>query len=231
MVSDDIDPDWPPPAHEPSARVGTTGAAAEPLSSPGSGRFTWLVTGLVVLLCVGAVAGFLFAGRDRDRAATNAAAPNTAVSTNPSSAPSTSPAGNPAACGPDEAGAISAALATVPPDRRTGKQWDRKPESTNYSPCADLSAVVLTVQDSTRSSSDLALLFHRGGFVGTATPKTVPFTSLEQPASTDDVVVLTYRSGQSCDVCTDGTLTTVGFQWKDNKVNVLDALPESLDSP
>jgi hypothetical protein len=126
---------------------------------------------------------------------------------------------------------VSAALATVPPDRKTGRQWDRKPESSNYNPCADLSAIVVTVQDATHSSPDLALLFHRGVFVGTATPNAFPFTDLEEAASTDDVVVLTYRARQSCDVCTDGTLTTVGFQWKDGKVHMLDTPPESLDSP
>lgn len=220
MVSDDLDPNWPPPAHDPAD-------APEPPASAGAGRITWLASGLVVFLCMGAVAAFMFA--DRDAAPAKRAAPNTTSSTAPSTSPAGDARGTP--CGPDEAGAISAALATAPPDRRTGKQWDRKPESTNYDPCADLSAIVLTVQDATRSSSDLALLFHRGGFVGTATPKTFPFTDLEEAASTRDIVVLTYRSGQSCDVCTDGTLTTVGFQWKDKKVQVLDALPESLDSP
>ena len=126
---------------------------------------------------------------------------------------------------------MSAALAKVPPDRKTGKQWDRQVMSGNYDPCADLSAMVVSVQDGTRSAPDLALLFHRGVFVGTATPNAYAFTELEEPASTADIVVLTYRTRQSCSTCDDGTLTTVGFQWKNDKVRVLDAPPESLDSP
>lgn len=91
--------------------------------------------------------------------------------------------------------------------------------------------MVLTVQDATRSSPDQVLLFHRGTFVQTATPKAFSFTQIEKPASTDSIVVLTYRSRQSCDACQDGTLTTVGFQWQGDRVTTLDPLPEAPDSP
>ena len=126
---------------------------------------------------------------------------------------------------------MSAALAKLPPDKKTGKDWDSKSQFSNYDPCADLSAVVLTVQDATHSSPDQALLFHRGTFVGTATPQAYPFTRLETPASTDDVVVLTYRTRQSCDVCEDGTLTVVGFKWEGDGVRMLDRPPEVPEPP
>ncbi|OOK75018.1 lppP/LprE lipofamily protein [Mycobacterium kansasii] len=147
---------------------------------------------------------------------------------NPPTTTSTAPAGP---CGPDEATAVSAALAQLPADKKTGKAWNPTPEFSDYDPCADLSAVVVTVVDATRSSPDQALMFHRGAFVGTATAVAYPFTELEVPASTDDLVVLTYRSRQSCDACDDGTLTTVGFQWQGDHVQMLDPPPESLDSP
>lgn len=218
MVAEDVDPDWPPPANDPSDDLDTSASTVR--------RGVWLAAALVALVCLGAAAVFAFGGDDRDpRAASSAPSSGTA----PSPAPTT--AGNSPACGPDETAALSAALAQVPPDRKTGKQWDRHAAASNYNACADLSAIVVTVQDGTSSSPDLALMFHRGAFVGTATPRAYPFTELEAPASTNDIVVLTYRTQQSCSTCTDGVLTTVGFQWKGEKVQMLDWPPESLDSP
>ncbi|OBK28466.1 hypothetical protein A5634_20525 [Mycobacterium asiaticum] len=213
-ATDGVDPDWPPPAYDPSDDLDTT---------PPPGRSIWLVAALVVLVCIGAVALFVFSGNDQPRPA----AKPTPSSTTGTAAPPVNAAG----CGPDLQAALSAALGQVPPDRKTGKQWDRAPQAANYDPCADLSAVVLTVQDATPSSPDVALMFHRGAFVGTATPNAYPFTELEGPASTNDIVVLTYRTRQSCSTCFDGTLTTVGFQWKDDKVQMLDWPPESPDAP
>lgn len=225
MASGDIDPNWPPPAYEPSDDVDTT----PPSGLARSARAIGLAAALLAVLAVVAVvivAVVVFSGKPRPGAGPSAA-PTTAPS-NPPTTTSTAPAGP---CGPDEATAVSAALAQLPPDKKTGKAWNPTPQFSDYDPCADLSAVVVTVVDATRSSPDQALMFHRGAFVGTATPVAYPFTELEVPASTDDLVVLTYRSRQSCDACDDGTLTTVGFQWQGDHVQMLDAPPESLDSP
>lgn len=224
MATDDIDRDWPPPAYDPSDDVDTT-----PPTEGSTGRSVWLVVALAVLVCVGLAAVGLSGGDDVGRSAPKPAQPATTAVPPPAN---TSAGNTPAPpCGPDETAALAAALAQVPPDRKTGKQWKREPVISNYDSCADLSAIVVTVQDGTNSSPELALMFHRGVFVGTATPTAYPFTDLEGAASTDDTVVLTYRTGQSCDGCSDGTLTTVGFEWKDNKVHMLDPPPESVDSP
>nr|WP_236969060.1 LppP/LprE family lipoprotein [Mycobacterium kansasii] len=228
MASGDIDPNGPPPAYEPSDDVDTT--PPNPPSGPArSARGVWLVAAFLAVVAVVAlviVAVVVFSGKPRPGAGPSAA-PATAPS-NPPTTTSTAPAGP---CGPDEATAVSAALAQLPADKKTGKAWNPTPEFSDYDPCADLSAVVVTVVDATRSSPDQALMFHRGAFVGTATAVAYPFTELEVPASTDDLVVLTYRSRQSCDACDDGTLTTVGFQWQGDHVQMLDPPPESLDSP
>lgn len=220
MVAGEIDPDWPPPVCDPSEDLDT--------SAPRARRGVWLVAALVAVLCLVAVAVFAFGGDDRDPRAARSAQASTAAASPAPTSPVNAP---PTACGPDEAAALAAALAEVPPDRKTGKPWDRNASASNYNPCADLSAIVVTVQDGTSSSPDLALMFHRGAFVGTATPRAYPFTELEAPASTNDIVVLTYRTQQSCSTCTDGILTTVGFQWKGDKVQMLDRPPESLDAP
>lgn len=222
MGSDEVDPDWPPPAYQPTDDVDTT---APPSTQPWSARTVWLVAGSVIVVCVGVVTAAFLTRGDREPAATSAPATTTSATTTPAGA---APAGP---CGPDEATAVSAALAKIAPDTKTGKPWNPAPESSAYNPCADLSAVVLTVQDATRSSPDQVLLFHRGTFVQTATPKAFSFTQIEKPASTDSIVVLTYRSRQSCDACQDGTLTTVGFQWQGDRVTTLDPLPEAPDAP
>ncbi|KAA1250816.1 LppP/LprE family lipoprotein [Mycobacterium simiae] len=225
MASDDIDPSWPAPAYEPSDDVDTT----PPSRNGRYGRAMWQLAVLGALIALVVVAVVVFSDEHRRAATSPPSSPSPATaSSNPSATISAAPAGP---CGPDQAAAISAALAQIPPDKKTGKPWQPNPESSDYDPCADLSAVVVTVVDATRSSPDQALMFHRGVFVGTATPGAYPFTQLEAPASTDDLVVLTYRTRQSCDACEDGTLTTVGFQWQGDHVQMLDSPPESLDAP
>lgn len=187
-------------------------------------RVSWLLAVLGALIVV-VLAAVVFSGRHRPTATAPSSKP---ASSKPSATTTFAPAGP---CGPDQAAAVSAALAKIAPDKKTGKAWNPTPESSDYDPCADLSAVVVTVVDATRSSPDQALMFHRGVFVGTATPEAYPFTQLEAPASTDDLVVLTYRTRQSCDACEDGTLTTVGFQWQGDHVQMLDSPPESVDAP
>lgn len=217
MASDEIDPNWPPPAYEPSDVLDTTPPSAN------AGRTRWVLAAALVAILLAVAVVVVFIGSDPGPPV----AQPTPTATAPPR-PTTPTTADTAACGPDEKAAVSAALAKIPADAKTGKPWNPNPESSNYGPCDDLSAVVVTVQDATRSSPDQALLFHRGTFVGIATPKAYPFTEIEDPASTVDLVVLTYRSRQSCDACDDGTLTTVAFQWKDDRVQILDPLPESV---
>ncbi|OBJ54076.1 LppP/LprE family lipoprotein [Mycobacterium asiaticum] len=219
MVAEDVDPDWPPPAYDPSDHLDTT--------PPSTGRARWLVAALIaVVVVIAAVAAYVAKRPDGPQPPPES--PQQTAAAAPTSAAGSVPTGP---CGPDQAAALAAALSKVPPDRKTGKQWDAKVLSGNYDPCAELSGLVVTVRDATRSAPDLALLFHRGAFVGPATPNAYSFTELEAPASNGNTVVLTYRTGQSCDSCPDGTLTTVGYQWRDDKVQMLDTPPVSLDSP
>lgn len=145
----------------------------------------------------------------------------------PSSSPTAqaAPPAAPAACGPDQAAALSAALSHYPADPETGWLWDHTPLYSNYDPCADLSAIVVTVEGATGSSPEQALMFHRGTFLGTGTSKSYAFTTLDSSASTKDTVVLTYRSGQSCTACGDGIVTSVRYHWDGNKVQMLDPPP------
>ncbi|CAN5704599.1 hypothetical protein BH09ACT8_BH09ACT8_33800 [soil metagenome] len=136
----------------------------------------------------------------------------------------TVPAGD-AACGPNQQTALEAAFARVQPEPVTGQEWSGVPKAGNYSPCADLSAILVTVVGATGSSPSEALLFHRGIYLGPATPIAYGLTTLDAAASTSDTVVLTYRTGQSCTACGDGVVTRVRFHWDGTAVRILDPLP------
>ncbi|MCV7382222.1 LppP/LprE family lipoprotein [Mycolicibacter longobardus] len=148
-------------------------------------------------------------------------------STVPQSAPPAAPPSSApgAPCGPDQATAVRHALSQLGPEPTTTAAWDTTPLESNYDPCADLSTVLIAVVGGTGSSPMQALMFHRGGFLGTGTSKAYPFTSLDAGASTPDTIVLRYRSGQSCTACNDGTVTTVRYHWDGNSVQMLDPPP------
>ena len=137
------------------------------------------------------------------------------------------PPSNAASCGPDEATAMQSALNQLGAEPVTGRGWNRAPIAGDYDPCADLSTILVTVQGGTGSSPVQALMFHRGTYLGTGTLKAYGFTSLNSAASTNDTVVLSYRTGQSCTACNDGTVINVRFHWDGSKVQMLDPPPPS----
>lgn len=134
-------------------------------------------------------------------------------------------------CGPDQAAAVQSALAKYPSDPVTGWKWSSTAQASNYDACVDLSTVLVTVEGATGSSPIQALMFHRGVFAGTATPKPYSFTNLVSRASTHDTVVLSYGYGQSCTACDDGNVTTVRYRWNGTGVQMLDPAPPSPPSP
>jgi hypothetical protein len=128
-------------------------------------------------------------------------------------------------CGPDANDALTDALTTLPPEPNTGREWDPVPIGSNFDACADLSAIMVGVEGGTASSPVQALMFHRGEYLGTGTSEAYGFTELDLAASTDDTVVLTYETGQSCNACDDGVVTSVRFQWDGRSVQMLDNPP------
>ena len=167
-----------------------------------------LVIGAVVALMVAGIGG----GHDR----ADAPAPTTVTVTQ--QAPEKE-------CGPAQQAALEAAFAQLIPEPLTGRDWSGIPKGSNYDPCAELSTILVTVLGGTGSSPTQALMFHRGEYVGPATPTAYGSTGLDATASTDDTVVLTYRTGQSCTACGDGTLTAVRYRWSGDGVQRLDPLP------
>jgi len=146
----------------------------------------------------------------------SAAAPGVALGPVPASAVS---------CGPDEETALHNALNQLAPEPVTGRDWERTPIAANYDPCANLSTILVMIQGGTGSSPIQALMFHRGAYLGTGTSKAYGFTSLNTGASSNDLVVLSYRSGQSCTACDDGSVTNVRYRWDGTQVQMLDPPP------
>ncbi|MCV7281767.1 LppP/LprE family lipoprotein [Mycolicibacterium flavescens] len=120
--------------------------------------------------------------------------------------------------GPDEPAAIRFAFAQLPFEPLTGAKWDPTPVASNYDPCATLSTILVTVEGATGSSPVQALMFHHGEFVGTGTAKAHGFTSLDADASSDDTVVLTYKTPDE---------STVRYRWHDDRVVMLDPAPSA----
>ncbi|OBK13370.1 LppP/LprE family lipoprotein [Mycobacterium asiaticum] len=123
---------------------------------------------------------------------------------------------------------IQAAIKQIPAIPQNG-QWDLNTHSfdpsSNYNPCTTLSTVIITVVGATGSSPDLALLFHKGSFVGVATSKAYPFTSLNKAKTTDDTVALDYKDGREVCTACPGPTTTVRYQWQGSQPAMLDPAP------
>ncbi|WP_280265489.1 LppP/LprE family lipoprotein [Nocardia wallacei] len=126
-----------------------------------------------------------------------------------------------ARCGVDLASpVVRDAIARLPVEPVTATPWSADPATLagNFDPCVTLSTAIVTIQGATGSSPQHALLFHRGEYVGTATEKAYGFTTLAASASTDDTVVLDYKTPGSCNACDDGAHTQVGFHWDGQRV-------------
>lgn len=136
----------------------------------------------------------------------------------------------PANCGVNLASQqVADAVRSLPPYPGTGWAWstDRRTLEGNYNPCATLSTALATVEGATGSSPVTALMFHNGIYVGTATSKAYGFTSFNGQATTDDTVVLNYKTPGACNACAPAAINSVRYQWQGDHVAMLDPPPPS----
>jgi hypothetical protein len=68
-------------------------------------------------------------------------------------------------------------------------------------------------------------MFHNGDYLGTATSKAYGFTSLNAARTTDDTVVLDYKTPGVCNACPPAAVTSVRYQWQGDHVVMLDPPP------
>jgi serine/threonine-protein kinase len=95
----------------------------------------------------------------------------------------------------------------------------------NFDSCASLSAVYITIARGTGSTPVQVLLFHKGSYVGPATPRPHSFTSIDPSLTTDDTIVLKYGIPGSCMACADMTFTIVRFHWTGDHVEMIGTPP------
>jgi hypothetical protein len=136
------------------------------------------------------------------------------------------------ACGPDQATAVGDAIAHTPHDTVTQAPWNPTPVGgSNFDPCANLSAVVLSIDNPRPTSPRNAFLFNRGVFVGTALWTARPYLTLDAKASTKDMVVLVAISGRTCATCNDGAASILHYRWDGSHPVMLDPLPPAQAWP
>jgi hypothetical protein len=137
----------------------------------------------------------------------------------------------PAPCGPDQGTAIASAIAHDKHDGLTQAPWNPAPIMSNYDACADLSAVILSIDMAKPTSPRQVFLFHRGTYIGTGTTKTRPFTTLDLAASNPSTVVVDYVSGRTCGTCNDGTTSAARYVWTGATSVMLDPIPPAQAWP
>ncbi|MEC3958815.1 LppP/LprE family lipoprotein [Nocardia sp. CDC153] len=151
-------------------------------------------------------------------------------------APTTVPAGGATTeqpCKPDPAVIRNAAATLAPVEVVPGKPWKWALPAVGANPtvngiCSGLSAALISVEGATASSPMQVLLFHRGGYVGTAEPTWNSFISPDPAHTTDDSVGLKYKIPGSCDACADGTFYCVQYRWDGAKVETVGRPPRVI---
>ncbi len=122
---------------------------------------------------------------------------------------------------------IVTAAQRLAPYPGTDWRWSTDPRTIegNFNPCVALSAALVTVEGATSSSPVAALMFHNGEYLGTATSKAYGFTTLNTARSTDDTVVLDYKTPGACNACPPAAVMSVRYQWQGDHVVMLDPPP------
>ena len=128
-------------------------------------------------------------------------------------------------CGPDEATALDIAIAHELHDPLTRAPWSHIPVTSNYDACADLSAILVTIDNPRPNSPRQGFLFHRGTYIGTTLTTPRPFTTLDTAASTKDTVLVVFTSGRTCATCNDGTTFPVHYHWNGITAVMVESIP------
>ena len=134
-------------------------------------------------------------------------------------------------CGPDQAAALDIAIAHEQHDPLTQAPWSPIPVASNFDACADLSAVLVTIDNPKPNSPRQGFLFHRGTYIGTSTAVSRPFTTLDSAASTKEMIVLVYTAGRTCATCNDGKVFPVRYIWNGATAVMADPIPANQDWP
>ena len=134
-------------------------------------------------------------------------------------------------CGPDQTAALDIAIAHEQHDPLTQAPWSDVPVASTYDACADLSAVLVTIDNPKPNSPRQGFLFHHGTYIGTSTTVSRPFTTLDLAKSTKDMIVLVYTAGRTCATCNDGKTFPVRYIWNGVTAVMADPILAPQDWP
>jgi LppP/LprE lipoprotein len=110
---------------------------------------------------------------------------------------------------------IAKAVASLPPDPRSGQRWNPEPIAGNYNECAQLSAVIIKANTNASNPNTRAVMFHLGKFIPTGVPDTFGFNGIDTSTSTGDTVALKFSNG------VPGLDSVVRFRWNGNTVELI----------
>ena len=134
-------------------------------------------------------------------------------------------------CGPDQATALDIAIKHEKHDALTQAPWSDLPVASNFDACADLSAILVTIDNPKPNSPRQGFLFNRGNYIGTTTTTSRPFTTLDTASSTKNTVVFVFTSGRTCATCNDGRTFPVHYYWNGVTAVMADPIPPAQAWP
>jgi LppP/LprE lipoprotein len=110
---------------------------------------------------------------------------------------------------------IARAVASLPPDSRSGQRWNPEPVAGNYNECAQLSVVIVKADTNADNANTRAVMFHQGKFIPTGVPDTFGFNGIDASASSGDTVALKFSNG------VPGLESIVRYRWNGNNVELV----------
>jgi hypothetical protein len=110
---------------------------------------------------------------------------------------------------------IAKAVASLPPDPRSGQHWNPEPIAGNYNECAQLSAVIIKANTNAGNPNTRAVMFHLGKLIPSGVPDTFGFNGIDASASAGDTVALKFSNG------VPGLDSVVRFRWNGNTVELI----------
>jgi LppP/LprE lipoprotein len=110
---------------------------------------------------------------------------------------------------------IAKAVASLPPDPRSGQRWNPEPVAGNYNECAQLSVAIVKANTNSDNANTRAVMFHQGKFIPTGVPDTFGFNGIDASACTGDTVALKFSSG------IPGLESIVRYRWNGNNVELV----------
>ncbi len=110
---------------------------------------------------------------------------------------------------------IAKAVASLPPDPRSGQGWNPEPVAGNYNECAQLSVVIVKANTNAENANTRALMFHEGKFIPTGVPDTFGFNGIDASANTGDTVALKFSNG------VPGLESVVRYRWNGSSVELV----------